>query len=114
MSSVAAVRVAVAVSFGQLGHGSGDPPAQLLGFQHLDQRLAAAGYVWAFTSLTASKGARAHYDRRRSNGDHHISALRDLFNHMIGCLHHCLNLRVHYGETIAFPTRPEPVLAAAV
>ena len=29
-----------------------------------NQRLAAAGYIWAFAALTASPGARAHYDRR--------------------------------------------------
>jgi transposase len=34
-----------------------------------NQRLAAAGYAWAFSSLTASAGARAHYDRQRSRGD---------------------------------------------
>ncbi len=78
-----------------------------------NQRLAAAGYVWAFASLTASTGARAHYDRRRTHGERHISALRNLFNRMIGCLHHCLDQRVHYDETIAFPTRPESILAAA-
>jgi transposase len=34
-----------------------------------NQRLASVGYVWAFASLTASPGARAHYDRRRADGD---------------------------------------------
>ncbi|MEV5886707.1 hypothetical protein AB0L74_29150 [Streptomyces sp. NPDC052020] len=37
----------------------------------------------------------------------------NLFNRMVGCLHHRLGERVHYDETIAFPTRPEPVLTAA-
>ncbi|MEU9744760.1 IS110 family transposase [Streptomyces niveus] len=78
-----------------------------------NQRLAAAGYVWSFASLTASAGARAHYDRRRTIGDRHISALRNLFNRMIGCLHHCLNRQVHYDETTAFPTHPELRLTAA-
>jgi transposase len=72
-----------------------------------NQRLAAAGYIWAFASPTASPGARAHYDRRRTRGDRHISALRKLFNRMIGCLHHCLNNRIPYDETIAFP-HPTP------
>jgi hypothetical protein len=27
-----------------------------------NQRLAAVGYVWAFSALNASDGARAHYD----------------------------------------------------
>ena len=31
-----------------------------------NQRLASVGYVWAFAALTASPGARAHYDRRKS------------------------------------------------
>ena len=31
-----------------------------------NQRLAAVGYIWAFAALTASPGARAHYDRRTS------------------------------------------------
>jgi transposase len=78
-----------------------------------NQRLAAAGYVWAFASLTASPGARAHYDRRRADGDRHTSAQRNLFNRMLGCLHHYLTKRVGYDETVAFPTRPESDLAVA-
>jgi transposase len=39
-----------------------------------NQRLAAAGYVWAFASLQAA-GPRAHYDHRRDVGDRHSSAL---------------------------------------
>ena len=31
-----------------------------------NQRLAAVGYSWAFSALTASPGARAHYDRRQN------------------------------------------------
>ena len=44
-----------------------------------NQRLAATGYVWAFAALTASPGARAHYDRRKTNGDRHAAAQRNLF-----------------------------------
>jgi hypothetical protein len=33
-----------------------------------NQRLASVGYVWAFAALTASPGARAHYDRRKAAG----------------------------------------------
>ena len=69
-----------------------------------NQRLAATGYVWSFAALTASPGARAHYDRRRTTGDRHIAAQRNLFNRLIGCLHHCLVTRQHYNEQIAFPT----------
>ncbi|MEU6031509.1 hypothetical protein ABZ825_31600 [Streptomyces tauricus] len=74
---------------------------------------SVAGYIWAFASLTASPGARVHYDRRHTRGDRDISGLRKLFNRMIGCLHHGLGNRVRYDGSIAFPTQPEPVLAAA-
>ena len=57
----------------------------------------------AFTALTASPGARAHYDRRRHAGDHHAAAQRNLFNRLLGCLHHCLATGQPYQETIAFP-----------
>jgi transposase len=43
-----------------------------------NQRLAAVGYVWAFAALTASPGARVHYDRRRTAGDRHTAAQRNL------------------------------------
>ncbi|MFI2041427.1 IS110 family transposase [Streptomyces bottropensis] len=68
-----------------------------------NQRLASAGYLWAFSALTASPGAKAHYDRRRDDGDHHTAAQRNLFNRMIGCLHHCLSNRTRYDESTAFP-----------
>ena len=68
-----------------------------------NQRLAAAGYVWAFAALTASPGARAHYDRRRNHGDRHAAAQRNLFGRFLGCLHHCLATSQHYDENTAFP-----------
>ena len=68
-----------------------------------NNRLAAAGYNWAFSALTASPGARAHYDRRRDTGDGHAAAQRNLFGRMLGCLHHCLTTGQHYHETTAFP-----------
>jgi transposase len=71
-----------------------------------NQRLAAVGYVWAFAALTASPGARAHYDRRRTTGDRHTAAQRNLFNRLLGCLHHCLDTRQTYNENAAFPTTP--------
>jgi hypothetical protein len=69
-----------------------------------NQRLAAAGYVWAFASLRAP-GPRAHYDRRRDDGDRHSSALRNTFNRMLGCLYHGLQERKKYDELAAFPPR---------
>ena len=77
-----------------------------------NNRLAAAGYIWAFSALTASPGARGHYDRRRDAGDGHAAAERNLFGRLLGCLHHCLLTGQHYDETTAFPT-PEPLPAAA-
>jgi transposase len=67
-----------------------------------NQRLAAVGYVWAFAALTASPGARAHYDRRKAAGDRHAAAQRNLYGRLLGCLHHCLATSQHYDETTAF------------
>ena len=70
-----------------------------------NNRLAAAGYTWAFAALTASPGARAHYDRRKDAGDRHSAAQRNLFNRLLGCLHHCLATGQHYDEATAFPSQ---------
>lgn len=67
-----------------------------------NQRLATAGYQWAFAALTASPGAHAHYQRRRAAGDAHPAALRNLFNRLLGCLHHCLQTHQPYQEHAAF------------
>jgi Transposase/Transposase IS116/IS110/IS902 family len=77
-----------------------------------NNRLAAAGYIWAFAALTASPGARAHYDRRRDAGDRHTAAQRNLFNRLPGCLHHCLATGQHYDETTAFPNQAATKTAA--
>jgi transposase len=77
-----------------------------------NNRLAAAGYTWAFAALTASPGARAHYDRRRDRGDRHGAAQRNLFSRLLGCLHHCLVTGQHYDEATAFPNRPATKAAA--
>ena len=53
-------------------------------------------------------GARAHYDRRRNTGDRHPAALRNLFNRLTGCLHHCLTTGQHYDEAAAFPSPSQP------
>jgi transposase len=68
-----------------------------------NNRLNAAGYNWAFSALTASPGARAHYDRRRDDGDRHAAAQRNLFGRLLGCLWHCLITGQVYDETTAFP-----------
>jgi hypothetical protein len=78
-----------------------------------NQRLAAAGYLWAFSALTASPGARAHYDRRKADGDRHAAAQRNLFGRLLSCLHHCLTTRTEYQETTAFPTTDQKIPQAA-
>ena len=77
-----------------------------------NNRLAAAGYIWAFSALTASPGARAHYDRRRDTGDRHAAAERNLFGRLLGCLHHCLATSQDYDEATAFPSHPAIPAAA--
>jgi transposase len=77
-----------------------------------NNRLAAAGYTWAFSALTASPGARAHYDRRKDAGDRHVAAQRNLFARLPGCLHHCLITGQHYDEATAFPAQAKLPAAA--
>jgi transposase len=75
-----------------------------------NDRLAGAGFTWAFASLQPSPGARAHYDRRRQAGDGHAAALRNLFNRFLGCLYHCIQTGTPFDEATAFRT---PKTAAA-
>lgn len=69
-----------------------------------NDRLAATGWIWAFSASSNCPPARQHYLRRREHGDRHPAALRNLFNRLIGCLHHCLNTRQTYDQNKAFPT----------
>jgi len=77
-----------------------------------NNRLNAAGYIWAFSAISASPGARAHYDRRKEAGDRHAGALRNMFGRLLGCLHHCLITGQHYDEATAFPARTNLPAAA--
>jgi transposase len=76
-----------------------------------NNRLNAAGYTWAFSAISASPGARAHYDRRRDAGDRHAGALRNLFGRLLSGLHHCLTTGQHYDEATAFPATKLPKAA---
>jgi transposase len=78
-----------------------------------NNRLNAAGYTWAFSALTASPGARAHYDRRKDAGDRHAAAQRNLFGRLLGCLHRCLTTGQDYDENIAFPATAKKLHQAA-
>ncbi|PNE39955.1 IS110 family transposase [Streptomyces noursei] len=67
-----------------------------------NQRLAAAGYVWIFGALPSPQ-VKEQYDRRRARGDRHTAAMRNLFNRLLGCLHHCLATRQNFDPAKAFP-----------
>ncbi len=67
-----------------------------------NQRLAAAGYVWIFGALPVPQ-VKEHYDRRRARGDRHTAAMRNLFNRLLGCLHHCLATGQKFDPAKAFP-----------
>ena len=79
-----------------------------------NNRLAAAGFVWAFVAATHSPGASTLYYHRREQGDRHAAALRNVFNRLIGCLFHCLQTGQTYQEATAFPaaSRQSETLAA--
>ncbi|MEV8504592.1 IS110 family transposase [Actinoplanes sp. NPDC051475] len=78
-----------------------------------NDRLAAAGYLWAFVAATHAEPAKQHYQRRRDHGDRHPAALRNLFNRLLGCLHHCLATGQLYHPDKAFPQLAMPALTAA-
>ena len=70
-----------------------------------NKRLGDACHWWAFSTLTKSAGARAHYDRRRTAGDHHNAALRNLANKLIGRMWWCLHNNQLWDEESAWNTR---------
>ncbi|MER6320219.1 hypothetical protein ABT237_41710 [Streptomyces sp. NPDC001581] len=51
--------------------------------------------------------------RRDERGDWHASALRNVFNSLIGQLHHCLQHRKLFDEQAAFSTIAEQAPQAA-
>ncbi len=64
-----------------------------------------ACYLWAFSALTASPGARAYYDTLVARGNDHDAALRALANRLVGILDGCLRNRTLYSERIAWGHR---------
>ena len=70
-----------------------------------NDRLAAVGFMWAFSASSRAGGAKDHYRRRRdTHGDHHAAATRHLFNRLLGCLYHCLQTRELFDPDKAFTT----------
>jgi hypothetical protein len=72
-----------------------------------NRRLADACYLWAFSAMSASPGARAFYDARRAAGDTHNRALRALANRLVGILHGCLRHHTAYDEHTAWAHRQQ-------
>jgi transposase len=68
-----------------------------------NDRLAAVGWIWAFTAATNCEPARDHYRRRRDHGDRHAAATRHLFNKLLGQFYHCLQHRQAFDGAKAFP-----------
>ena len=79
-----------------------------------NKRLGDACHWWAFSTLTKSPGARAHYDHRRALGDSHNAALRNLSNKLLGRLWWCIQHQQPWNESAAWPTvNQAPQVAAA-
>ena len=72
-----------------------------------NRRMAQACYLWAFSALRPSPGARAFYDRQRAKGKTHHQALRTLANRLVGVLHGCLISGQRYNEQVAWPAHTE-------
>ncbi|MFI2650738.1 hypothetical protein [Micromonospora fulviviridis] len=70
-------------------------------FVHND-RLIDALMTQAFSSLKASPGARAYYDRQRARGAGYNAALCQLANRLVGILYGCLKTGALYDETTAW------------
>ena len=69
-----------------------------------NRRLAQLTYQWAFSLLTASPGARAHYDQRRERQDRYSAAGRRLASRHLSIAWHCLQTRQMHDEDSAYPT----------
>jgi transposase len=76
-----------------------------------NKRLSDACYLWAFTALGRSPGARAYYDQLRAKGATHHQALRALGNRLVGLLHGCLRHHTYYDEQQAWAHRARPAAA---
>lgn len=70
-----------------------------------NNRLASAGDVWALAAVRHDPLWEQRYRDRRTAGDRHVAALRNLFNSMLGKLHHCLTTGQHYHTDQAFTGR---------
>ncbi|MGH3658307.1 MAG: hypothetical protein ACRDUA_16760 [Micromonosporaceae bacterium] len=51
---------------------------------------------------------------RKTNGERHVAAQRNLFNRLLGCLFHCIHQGIAFNEQRAFPRPLDVELAASV
>jgi transposase len=66
-----------------------------------NRRLNHAIYQWTLPLIRISAVASELYERRRTHGDRHGTASRNLTNHYLHALHHCLTREQAYDEDIA-------------
>ena len=80
-----------------------------------NKRLGDACHWWAYVSLTRSPAARTYYDQRRSLGDSHNAALRNLANKLLGRLWWCMQNQQTWDDDAAWSARSqlEPKATAA-
>jgi hypothetical protein len=78
-----------------------------------NKHLPDALFQQAFTTLTASPGARAYYDSLRARPISHNDALRRLSNRLVSIPHGCLRRDCLYDEATAWPTPKQDQQEAA-
>ena len=76
-----------------------------------NKRLFDACFQWALCALTASPGARAHFDAHNPGPHTAKSARRKLANRLVGILHGCLTNQTRYDEARAWPDPVEEIAA---
>ena len=105
ISSLAACCVLLAAGSAPITKASGTKMVVLARYAR-NRRLADACYLWAFSAISRSAGARRYYDRQRACGRSHHQALRALSNRLVGILHGCLRHRRLYSEEIGWGSQP--------
>jgi transposase len=90
---------------------SGKKKYVLARYVHNDRLVDALGRQ-AYTTLSASPGARRYYDELRARGVGHHAALRQVANRMVGILHGCLKNHELYDESKAWSHRAKRLSAA--
>jgi transposase len=66
-----------------------------------NRRLNRALFQWTLPLLKGSPAAKALFEQRRQHGDRYGTATRNVANHYLRILHHCLRAAQPYDEQIA-------------